>query len=83
MAMLQDAIAANRKRVKYQYSPRLPLPRYQAWELLTDALAHVNAHGDKLKGNITVLEHGDWDALVILRDARNSLCTPARPTSAL
>lgn len=78
MITLSEAIERNRARVKYQYPARLPLPRYKAWEILTDAIEHINAHGSEIAPNVREFaESGDWDALVALMDARRSLCTPA------
>jgi hypothetical protein len=77
MIVLSEAIERNRVRVKYQYPARLPLPRYQAWELLTDAIEHINAHGSVIAPNVREFaESGDYDALVTLMDARRNLCTP-------
>jgi hypothetical protein len=76
MHSLAAAIDRNRARVRYQYPTRLPLPRYRAWEILTDAMGHINAHGRTIAPDTVELDAGDWEAFALLNQTRAALCTP-------
>jgi hypothetical protein len=79
---MEAAIERNRQRQamrrRYSYPVRLPLPRYHAWEVLTDAMLYLKATRATVDphGAHEFQSVGDYDAYVMLVGLRASLCTP-------